>query len=166
MASTNRCFCHHLPRCVNMPKPFPVSQNEDHMLSVVATQPCQRGSINPCRLLPCLTLKYLSNISTNGKQHGSETGMGGGIFDLRMKSGGSRPLELQSVWFSLQSYLLFCQLPSEPLPVSIFCFSPICCGRRSSTACAPVFKWLFCTLHLLLFLSVCLNIPSNCLCAR
>lgn len=77
MASANRCFCHHLPRCVNMPKPFPVSQNEDHMLSVVATQPCQRGSINPCRtrrLLPCLTLKYLSNIFTNGKQHGSKTG--------------------------------------------------------------------------------------------
>lgn len=57
MASANRCFCHHLPRCVNMPKPFPVSLNEDHMFSVVATQPCQRGSIDPCHtsmLLPVL----------------------------------------------------------------------------------------------------------------
>lgn len=51
-------------------------------------------------------------------------------------------------------------------PYSFCPCSSICCGRQSSTGrlvCAPAFRWLFCTLHLLLFLSVCLNVQRNCL---
>lgn len=50
----------------------------------------------------------------------------------------------------------------SPFPYSLWCCSPICCGQRSSTGCVPVFKWLSCRLHLLLFLSVCFNFLSNC----
>lgn len=60
---------------------------------------------------------------------------------------------------------------SSPQSRSLFPYSPcscspICCGRRSSTDCSdcvPVFKWLFFKLHLLLYLSVCLNVQRNCL---
>lgn len=34
---------------VNMPQMFPVPSNEEHMVSAVATQSYQRGSIDPCR---------------------------------------------------------------------------------------------------------------------
>ncbi len=47
-ASTSRCYNHDLSRCVNMPNMFPVSCNEDHMVSIVATQLYRRGSIGRC----------------------------------------------------------------------------------------------------------------------
>lgn len=109
--------------------------------------------------------KRLKKCTAMKKQHRGQKGKKRLVcLNVSECKGSSQPLNLGSFCHSL--VLQPCSLVSSPqsrslFPYSLCSCSPICCGRQSSTArslCVPAFKWLFSTLHLLLFLSACLNI--------